>query len=83
MPGSGGRAAPHRLGGAQVRWWREGDDGVTPRWPGTYQGPPDRRVKVFKTWAAANPAEAAAFNTAMTTWRAQRDEAWKKYAGLM
>jgi hypothetical protein len=28
-------------------------------------------------------AEAAAFNTAMTTWRAQRDEAWKKYAGLM
>jgi hypothetical protein len=29
------------------------------------------------------PAEAAAFNTAMSTWRAQRDEAWKKYAGLM
>jgi hypothetical protein len=54
-----------------------------PPFPASYQGPQDRRVKVFKTWAAANPAEAAAFNTAMSTWRAQRDEAWTKYAGLM
>jgi hypothetical protein len=29
------------------------------------------------------PAEAAAFNTATNTWRAQRGDAWKKYAGLM
>jgi hypothetical protein len=41
-------------------------------------------------WSIPSPAQLIIFssqqgscNTAMNTWRAQRDEAWKKYAGLM